>query len=243
MNEFMLVSGIALLAAFLTVLGAPAAEYIDVPAHVISGMLQFAAGVLTALVAFSLLPPAITLGPLTAIVTAFFVGGTIFVAFEIFADRRMGQTESTAGARSLALYFGILMDVTIDGIIIGMTSALTITAGLLLALSVAVSTAPLAFVTIAAAKQQGVSERNRRILTGALFACLVAGAMLGYLLLRNQSVEIKLVLIAMASGFLLTTVTQSMIPEARREGRANSSLFYILGITLYAALALGARFV
>ena len=47
---------------------------------------------------------------------------------------------------------------------------------------------------------------------------VLAGALLGYLVLRNQSLELRIALVALASGFLITTVTQSMIPEANREG-------------------------
>ena len=59
MNEFLLVFGIALFASFLTYLGAPLAERFDVPHIVVSGALQFAAGIITALVAFSLMPYAV----------------------------------------------------------------------------------------------------------------------------------------------------------------------------------------
>ena len=56
MSDFLLVFGVALLAAFLTYLGAPIAERFDVPQQIISGALQFAAGIITALVALSLMP-------------------------------------------------------------------------------------------------------------------------------------------------------------------------------------------
>ncbi len=59
MNGFLLVIGISALAAGLTFLGAPLAERFDVPHRIVSGALQFAAGIITALVAITLMPPAI----------------------------------------------------------------------------------------------------------------------------------------------------------------------------------------
>ncbi len=59
MSDFLLVFIIALFASFLTYLGAPAAERFDVSHKVVSGALQFAAGILTALVVFTLMPPAV----------------------------------------------------------------------------------------------------------------------------------------------------------------------------------------
>ncbi|MCB0304497.1 MAG: hypothetical protein KDI38_12040, partial [Calditrichaeota bacterium] len=85
MSDFFLVLLIASVAAILTYLGAPAAERFDVPHRVVSGALQFAAGVITALVAFSLMPPALYKGATTWIVLAFFLGGVLFVAIEFIS--------------------------------------------------------------------------------------------------------------------------------------------------------------
>jgi zinc transporter ZupT len=72
--------------------------------------------------------------------------------------------------------------------------------------------------------------------------CIVGGAVLGYGLLRNQAPETRLVLIALASGFLLTLVTQSMIPEANREGEPKfAGILYMGGLSLYALMSLAAR--
>jgi zinc transporter ZupT len=58
-------------------------------------------------------------------------------------------------------------------------------------------------------------------------------------LLRNQPPQVKLTLIALASGFLITTVTQSLIPEATRESEPSlTGIFFVAGLTLYALLTL-----
>jgi zinc transporter ZupT len=63
MNDLWLVLTIATLAAGLTYLGAPIAERFDLSHQVVSGALQFAAGVVMAIVAFSLMPTAVRNGP------------------------------------------------------------------------------------------------------------------------------------------------------------------------------------
>jgi ZIP family zinc transporter len=240
MNEFLIVLVISFVAAFLTFLGAPAAESFDIPHKVVSAALQFAAGIITALVGFSLMPTAVNEGPPWGVVLAFFVGGAIFVFFEYYSAKRMAASPAgeTSGA-SLGLYFGILVDLVIDGVVIGVGSTMTLATGLLLALGLAVSTAPLAFVTIATAKRQGMSRKNRRTLSMLFFVCVMAGALAGYVLLRNRSQELRLLLIALASGFLITTVTQSMIPEANREGEPSfAGVFFVGGLALYALFTL-----
>ena len=243
MNEFLLVLGIALVASFLTYLGAPLAERFDVPHKIVSAALQFAAGIITALVAFSLMPPAVRGGPYGWVVLAFFIGGVLYVTIEYLSTRVMASAPAAEdGATSFGLYIGILVDLVIDGVVIGIGSTLTLATGLLLALGLAISTAPLAFVTIATAKRQGMSAKNRRLLSFLLFLCVLVGAMVGYLVLRNQSAEFRLILVALASGFLITTVVQGLIPEANREGEPGfAGLLYIAGLSLYGLMSLTIR--
>ncbi len=240
MNDFLLVLFIALIAAFLTYLGVPVAERFELPHRVVSAALQFAAGVLTAIVGFSLMPVAVAQGPAVAVVLAFFIGGAVFVAFEYYSAKRAQAQANSSG--SLGLYFGVLMDLLIDGIVIGIGSTLTFATGVLLAIGIAISTAPLAFVTISTAKRQGMAVERRRQLGILFFVFLVAGAVLGYVLLRDQPASIKLTLIALASGFLITTVTQSMIPEANREGEPSfAGVLFVAGLSLFALFTLLAR--
>lgn len=240
MNEFILVLGIASVAAFLTYLGAPIAERFDVPQPIVNAALQFAAGILTAVVALGLMPPAIRGGPTLWVVLSFVIGGAFFVFFEYYTARRMAaRPASETNVKSIGLYFGILVDLVIDGIIIGIASTLTLGTGLVLALGVAVSTAPLAFVTTSTAKRQGVSRERRRLLSYLYILGIMGGALAGFVLFRNQSDGVRLVLLALASGFLITTVTQSMIPEAKRDGEPGySGIFFLAGLSLYALLTL-----
>jgi ZIP family zinc transporter len=238
MNDLLLVLGIAMLAALLTYMGAPLAERFEVPQRVVSATLQFAAGIITAIVAISLMPPAVRAGSPLPIVLAFFFGGALFVALELASARAVAVSDS-GEALSLGLYVGILVDLVIDGVVIGVASTLTLETGLLLALGLSISTAPLAFVTTATAKRQGVTPERRRLLALLFIAAIVGGALLGYLVLRERSLEARMILVALASGFLITTVTQSMIPEANREGEPGfAGLLFVGGLSLYAALTL-----
>lgn len=244
MSEFLIVLGIALLASFLTYLGVPAAEKFDVAHRVVSAALQFAAGIITALVAFSLMPPAVRGGPYGWIVLAFFIGGVLYVLLEYASSHVLTARPATdgAGAPSYGLYIGVVADLLIDGMVIGIGSTLTLTTGLLLALGLAISTAPLAFVTMSTAKRQGMARDSRRLLGLLLPVAMTLGAVLGFLVLRNQSLEVRFVLAALASGFLITTVVQGIIPEANREGEPGfAGVLYIGGLSLYAIMSLVLR--
>ncbi len=240
MSDFWIVVFIAALSAFLTYLGAPLAELFEVPHRVVSGALQFAAGVIAALVFITLMPPVVRHGDLFGVALAFFVGGAIFVFFEYFSARRQAAKPAQEGANpiSLGLYIGILVDLVVDGIVIGIGATLTLGTGIALALGMAVSTLPLAFVTISTAKKQGVAKSKRQVLSILFFVCVMAGALLGYLVLRDMPAATRMLLIALASGFLITTVTQSMIPEANKEGEPSfAGVFFVGGMSIYALLS------
>mgnify|MGYP003619663429 FL=1 len=241
MSDFLPFLAIALLAAGLTWLGAPAAERLNVSNRVVSAALQFAAGIITALVALSLMPPAVREGSTVIIAVAFFVGGAIYVLFEYYTARRLAKRAAAGGpsnVTSIGLYVGILIDLIIDGVVIGIGATLSLTTGLLLALGMAISTAPLAFVTTSTARRQGISPTRRRQLSLAYFLCVLGGALLGFLLLRDTAPGLRFALVALASGFLITTVTQSIIPEANKEGEPSfAGILFLAGILIYALLS------
>lgn len=238
MNDFLIVLGISLIAALLTYVGAPLAERFTVPHRVVSAALQFAAGIITALVAFTLMPPAVRNGPQVGVVLGFFVGGVAYVTIEYLSARRAAAKSLNDVMEnrpaSMGLYIGILADLVIDGMVIGVGSTLSLDTGLLLALSLAISTMPLAFVTIATAKRQGMPPEQRRLLSWLFIVCMVGGTVLGFTLFNNQSLAVRMTLVALASGFLITTVTQSMIPEANREGEPSfAGILFVGGLSLY----------
>jgi len=244
MTDFLLVVGISALAAGLTYLGVPLAERFDVPNRIVSGALQFAAGIITALVAVTLMPPAIRNGPYVLTVLAFFAGGVLYVLLEHYAkqaqaERLAGEDATGRAEISIGLFVGIVVDLFVDGVVIGIGSTLDLLTGLVMALGMALSTAPLALVTITTARRQGMLVEHRRLLGRMFVVALMAGALLGYLVLQNQPLELRMVLVALASGFLITTVVQGIIPEANREGEPGfAGMLFIGGLSLYALMSL-----
>jgi zinc transporter ZupT len=239
MNGFPLMLAIAGVTAFVTWLGAPLAEWLDAPQQVVSAALQLAAGILTSVVGFSLLPSAVQNLPALWVMLGFFVGGSLFLVFEQMAENRIEARDAGEVPQSIGLYLGILLDLIVDGAAIGIGATVDFTTGLLLALGVSIHSAPLVFVMVATAKRQGLAPAQRQLLALLAALAVLSGALLGYLALRDQPEALRTLLIAVVAGFLLTTVTQSMTPEAQRDAPTNSSgYFYVGGLALSALLAL-----
>jgi ZIP family zinc transporter len=239
-SDFIPVLLIASITALLTYLGAPLAEKVNVPHRVVGAALQLAAGSMIAIVAFTLMPPAVQIAPPLLVALAFFAGGALFVLMDyVSASRQTSQSPPSGGSASLGLYLGVLTDMAIDGVAIGIGSALTLSAGLLVAAGLAINNIPLAFLTIATAKRQGVPPGRRRLLSILFVVAILAGATLGYWVLEGQPELVKLALVSLVSGFLITMVTQTMIPEAQQQSAARSlGIFFIAGLSLFALLSL-----
>ena len=240
LGDAIFVLGISGLAAFLTVMGGVVALFREVPQRIVARMLQFAGGVLTGLVAVTLMVPAIRGGSPPAILLGFFAGGAAFVIMDfVIARREAAQRKAELASASTSLFIGVWVDMLIDGIVIGLASTMTLGAGLALASSIVLSTAPLALVSMSLAREKQMAIRARHLLLVFFALALIGGAVFAYIILRNASSDARLTLVALASGFLITTVTQSIIPEANRDGEPSlAALFYVAGITLYGMFAL-----
>ena len=133
------------------------------------------------------------------------------------------EPQPEANVTSLGLYFGILMDLVIDGVVIGIGSTVTLATGLLLAVGLAVSTAPLAFLTIATAKRQGMPPRASPPALDSCSSCAFwpAPCWATWSYAINRTGEARL-LVALASGFLITMVTQTHDSRSQPGRRAES---------------------
>jgi hypothetical protein len=90
----------------MTFLGAPLAERFDVPKRVVSGALQYAVGIITALVAITLMPPVIRNGPYILTVFAFFAAGPLYVLLEHYikqAEADRCAAEGLTGREDISL--------------------------------------------------------------------------------------------------------------------------------------------
>ena len=211
------------------------------PSRVVGAALQLAAGILAAIVALDLLPQAAASIPSGTLLLAFVLGSAAFLLLDYASTRHAARRRKDAvQAGSAGLFVGIAGDFLIDAIVIGIATAISLTTGLRLAVGMAVGQVPLAFVVIAAAKGQGVPGARRRGILGLLFAVIIFGAVLGYLVLKDQPATVNLTLIAGAAGFLLTAVVQVMIPDAHDflegAGPTLTPIWFTIGLAGFAFL-------
>ena len=236
--DYLVVLGLALLPALGNFAGGVLAEFIPTSRRMLSRALHLAAGIITAVVATELMPEALGgPAPAWAVVVGVVAGGLFYVALDWLIKRAQDGNEEAAGA--WMIYAAVAVDLFSDGLMIGVGSVVSFALALVLAIGQVTADVPEGFATIANFKDKGIS-RGRRILLSASFAvpCL-AGATVGYWLLRDQSEALKLVALAFTAGILLIAAVEEMLEEAHKaaEDTAYSALFFIVGFGLFTLIA------
>ena len=245
MTEFLWVVGIAALAAGLTYLGVPA-----------GGAVPSAAALRRAprcssprassprWWSITLMPPAIRNGPYVLAVLAFFVGGVLYVALEHYSQAGAGPTSGRRGIDRQRRGLGGPVRRHPGRPVRGRRGHRH-----------RIDPGPVDRAGHGAgpgAQHRAPGVRHDRdgetagygggapaVAGGMFVVALMAGALLGYLVLQNQPLELRMVLVALASGFLITTVVQGIIPEANREGEPGfAGVLFIGGLSLYALMSL-----
>ncbi|MDP9313415.1 MAG: ZIP family metal transporter [Chloroflexota bacterium] len=190
-----------------------------------------------AVVGVELLPEALGgAAPAWLIVAGLVFGGLFYVLLDVIIDRASGGEEE-AGA--WVIYAAIAIDLFSDGLMIGVGSVVSLGLALVLAIGQVTADIPEGFATIANFKDKGVPRARRLILSASFVIATLAGASIGYWLLRNQSETFKLTALAFTAGILLLAAVEEMIQEAHEaaEDTRLSAGFFIGGFALFTLVA------
>jgi len=206
---------LVLMPAAGNLLGGMIAVVSDVSQRTLGLALHSAAGVALAVISVELLPRVLQADRPWMVIAAFVAGGGFFILIDYSIDLVKSLTRTTeVSAASLAIFFGVAVDLFSDGAMIGAGSTISFGLGLLLALGQVAGNLPAGFATIAAFERKGMSAKRRLALTLSLSGVVFVGATLGYWLVRGQAEIMKLLLLGFTAGILITVVVEEMIPEA-----------------------------
>jgi ZIP family zinc transporter len=240
-SSFLRVLGLAALPALGNLSGVLLAELISVSRRTRSLALHAAAGVVLAIVGVVLMPRALASRLPWLSVLSFALGGVFYFLVDQaigLLRKRQGDT-GDASEHVWAIVFGIVVDLLSDGLLIGTGSGTSASLGLLLALGLILADVPEGFATLATLKGQ-IPSRGRRILWAlASFVPALAGASLGYWVVRGRPDILRLALLAFAAGILTTVTVEDIIPESHRGREITMATFaFVGGFTLFTLMSI-----
>lgn len=228
MHEYLTVLALAALPAAANFGGGLLGTLVTLPRRTLNLVFEWVAGMLLAVVGIELVPRVLHASIPWLMVVVFVLGAGLFLAIEE-GTRAIHQQAVSVGGNPLVIFSGILVDLLVTGVMIGDGVTVEERLGLLLAVSLLIADAPEGFIAMTGLKEQGVSQGNCLVLLAALAISVLLGATAGYVSLRGQSALLRLGLLSLTAGMLITLVIEEVVPEAQRGGEPEAAAFLLVG--------------
>jgi len=205
------------------------------PEPILASLLAFAAGALTAALAFELFEESFTKGGHVLSGVGFAAGAAVFVIVDVLLERR--RTQAGGSGVGLALLAGVILDGIPENLALGTTLAASGGSLALLAAIVA-SNFPEALVGARSMCDNGRSVKFT-LGTWCVAAVVLAVAIVaGSSLLQGLDERPLSVILAFAGGAVLASVANTLFPRAFRDGGPWVTLATVTGFLV--AFTLGA---
>ena len=215
-------------------LGALAGIYLRVSTRVIGLVMGFGAGVLISAAAFELAGEAYDEAGATAVVLGMLAGAGTFFGGDWLIDRRGGDRRKSpmgtaAGAGSMALVLGALLDGIPESAAIGVSLLGGGAVGVPVVVAVFLSNIPESMSASAGMRASGRSTAYILMLWGAVTAASTVSAAAGYGLLGDARPGTLAFTLSFAAGAILTMLVDTMVPEAVEHAKALVGIVTVLG--------------
>ena len=203
---------------------------------------HFAAGVVFSLVGVELLPDVMRRHEPIQVVVGFTIGVAVMLAIRAWSERLQGVDTLAGDERprlKLGLLVGIGIDISVDGLLLGIGFAVRKSVGVLLAVALTIELLSLGLAVAAALGQARIGGVRILALITGLSLLVVAGGLFG--LGAVQSLPEPLVEAALSFGLaaLLFLVTEELLVEAHEteETLAGTASFF-LGFLLFLVIGM-----
>jgi zinc transporter, ZIP family len=199
-------------AASSLVIGAGLALVRDWPVKQVSIVLAFGAGALISAVSFDLAQEGVEAGGGLPVGIGLAVGAATYFGLDSLIERGGSDPAS-------ALALGAFLDGVPEQLVLGLGIALGGEVGVGLVVAIFVSNLPEAIGSASKMRSRRDGATIMRLWVAVALVCALS-SLVGYALGDNVSGELQAAVNGFAAGALLVMLTDSMIPEARKGGRA-----------------------
>jgi zinc transporter, ZIP family len=198
-----------------------------------SALQHFAAGTVFAAVAVELLPDLVSKHAPLATIVGFSVGVALMLAIRAFTSKREQEgKEQERGIAGLVTAVGV--DITLDGLLIGIGFVAGAKQGLLLTIALTLELLSLGLATVTASSQTGASRRKSMVTVTGLALLVLLGAVIGVIGLSHATEPILDAVLAFGVAALLYLVTEELLVEAHEvpETPLITSIFFVGFLTV-----------
>ena len=206
--------GFALLPPLGVIVGSLLAESVRTPKWVVGASLHATAGIAIALVSIDIMPRLLGESTMWLIILSFLAGAFISLLLaNIFGSFRHRRGHGNASTGAWMVYMAIATDLTSDGLMVGVGSAMGSQLGFLLAATQAIANIPGGFAATSNFRDDGMPRSRRVTLLASMIVPALFSVILGYLVLRGASGAAQSVALAIFMGILLLATIEDIVPE------------------------------
>lgn len=209
-----------------------------------SGVQHFAAGVVMAALAGEVLPELRAQGHLPAVLVGFGLGVVALLALGAYARRAETNAVRPSGATTtpslpVGLLVAVGIDLTIDGLLVGLGATFGAKQGLVLTVALTIEILFLAVSVVAQLLEVGHSPARAGLVAGSLGLATAVGAVGGAALLAGSSRTTLAAVLAFGAAALLYLVVEELLTEAHEveETPLLAALFFTGFIALFTLAA------
>lgn len=230
-SPFLSVFAIAFAAALASLAGGAGAIFFRSSTLFLSICVGFAGGVLIGTFAFEMIPQALELCSLVEVVTGFLIGLALVYGLDLFVNRgamagpeaeqrrrvsRYHRRHKPRGGEVTVLAGATTAEELIEGITIGVGSAINPGVAVIVGLAIAIDNISESLSIGELVRQEGGPGQNKRILkwTGMIGVSVFTSAMGGWLLLNGLPQRLLGFLLAVGAGGMFYLTVTDLIPEA-----------------------------
>ena len=234
MNSYTItVLSYVLIPVIVTIIGGIIAAYKSPGDKVRIIVQHFAAGVVFSAVAVELLPELLMKLEILPLIIGFSLGVGLMLLVRYYSEK----FESSSGSTGLVIASGI--DVFIDGLLIGVSFDVSLKAGIIVTVALAIELLFLALSVASSLAKEGQSKSRIIVTTISLAILVLIGATIGATLLQGMHSAGLEGIIAFAAAALLYLVTEELLVEAHKENNdtAFATTMFFLGFLIVLILS------
>lgn len=235
MGDLATVALLALLPPAGNLAGAVLAEVLPVTDRWLNRALHTAAGVVVAVVAFEIFPPALDVAAPWILSSAFLAGGMLYVGAQALIGKVTSEEDGRAEGRMWMIYLAVSTDLFADGLLLGAGASVSTSLGIALAAGQVLADMPEGFASIFTFRANGVPRRRRLLLSVSFFVPTFVAAGLAVAVLRDAGEVVQYAALVVAAGLFTVAAFEDMVKEAHasKEDSVLSPLALIGGFTLF----------
>ena len=213
--DSMNILNLALIPAVMALLGGVVGLFYRPKATVLSLFQHLAAGVVFAAVAVELIPQIVKAHEPVSLTVGFVLGVLLMIGIAaVGGGHGDHDDDDTAGAVSVGFIAAIAIDLFIDGALISIAAVAGERGGLLISIALAIEILFLSLTTSLILKKAKLSNRTSLLTTLMLTACILLGALGGYMIIMALPPTALNALLAFGIAALLYLVTEELLVEA-----------------------------